>query len=200
MARRRFGCTRVALHRGPMARPRARRLAASAAALLLSLPIPGPAQPPVDAAACTGFKWDVTRERALFAAPAAPLAAANDGRAPPAVATNRLYQLRLAPAGEMRFPAPPGKAPADGTFAGVARLLVPGSGRYRIALDAPLWIDVVAGDRRVPANDYEGQPSCDAPRKIVEFDLDGSQRLTLQLSGAAQAIVRIAVVAVPRGS
>jgi glucose-6-phosphate-specific signal transduction histidine kinase len=34
---------------------------------------------------------------------------------------------------------------------------------------------------------------CDAPRKIVVFDLDDKRRLLLQLSAASQAVIRLTV-------
>ena len=145
---------------------------------------------------CTGFKWDVSHERALFAGTATPLNASRNGSAPPSVTPDRLYRLQLAPGAQVSFPAPPGKSSADNTFGGVVRLVVPAAGHYRVAVDAPLWIDVAAGGQRVPATDYEGQHACSAPRKIVEFDLEGSRPWMLQLSAAAEASVRLVIVAV----
>lgn len=168
--------------------------------LLLALPYPLQAQQtPVGADACTGFKWDVSRERALFATVPAPLAAAADGKAPPSVEPQRLYRLQLAPVAHISFPVAPGRAPSAGTYGGVLRLTLPSSGLYRIAVDAPLWLDVVGEGRLLAPTDYEGQHSCNAPRKIVEFDLPGARSWLLQLSGAAQAGVGLVIVSAPAG-
>ncbi len=81
------------------------------------------------------------------------------------VVPDRLYQLALKRLDAVTFSAPPGKTPYDqGTFAGMAALQIPSSGSYRISVDLPLWIDVAVNGERVPAKDYEGQQSCDAPQ------------------------------------
>jgi len=147
---------------------------------------------------CTGFKWDVSKERALFSSPAVPQAAGKNGGSAPVVVPNRLYQLQLKPLEQVSFSAPPGKKPPSdpGTFAGIAALQIPSSGSYRISVDLPLWIDVAVNGERVPAKDYEGQRSCDAPQKIVKFDLDAKKPLLLQFSGATQGTLRVTVTRV----
>jgi hypothetical protein len=144
---------------------------------------------------CARYKWDVARERALFAAAASPVRAATDGRSPPRIATDRAYRVQLSPAGQVAFPTSPGKVlPSEGSYSGVLTLTVPASGNYRVAVDQAMWIDVVADTRLVPATDYEGQHGCEAPRKIVQFALDAKKPLILQLSGSSQATVRITIV------
>ena len=136
---------------------------------------------------CARYQWDVTHERALFAAAAAPVTAAKNGQSPPRIATDRTYRVQLAPAAQVVFPAVPGKAsPAEGSYSGVLALTV--------SVDLPLWIDVVADSRLVSPTDYEGEHGCDAPRKIVQFPLEAHTTLTLQLSGASEAAVRVAIV------
>ena len=148
---------------------------------------------------CAGFKWDVSKERALFAASVQPQAqpAGRDGTGAPVIVPDRLYVLRLAPLDQVSFSAPPGKASrGEGSFAGLVELKIPAAGTYRIAIDLPLWIDVATNGKLVPAKDYQAQHSCDAPRKVVEFDLDGRERLLLQFSGADQPTVRVTVTRV----
>ena len=48
-----------------------------------------------------------------------------------------------------------------------------------------------------PAVDFQGQRGCEAPHKIVEFDLDGAKEVVLQLSGAGNPIVHLSVTQVP---
>ncbi len=146
---------------------------------------------------CAGFKWDVGKERALFASAAVPQAAGKDSGSAPVLLPNRLYRLVLKPLEQVSFSAPPGKTPSDqGTFAGLAALQIPSSGSYRISVDLPLWIDVAVNGERVPPRDYEGQRSCDAPHKIVVFDLDAKKPLLLQFSGAAQGSLRVTITGV----
>jgi hypothetical protein len=144
---------------------------------------------------CARYQWDVTRERALFAAAASPVTAAKDGQSPPRIATDRAYRVQLAPAAQVVFPAAPGRAsPVEGSYSGVLALTVPVTGSYRVSVDLPLWIDVVADSRLVSPTDYEGQHGCDAPRKIVQFLLKANEPLILQLSGATQAAARVTIV------
>jgi hypothetical protein len=162
----------------------------------------GPAAAPAAAAAdpCLGFKWDVSRERALFATAGASLPAGKDLASAPGVVPNHLYRIMLLPASQVVFAATPGKtAPGDGTYAGVFTLTVPAAGKYRVAIDSGFWIDIAANGRLVPPSDYEGQHDCRAPRKIVEFVLDAKASWVLQLSGASQAAVRLTVTPVSVG-
>lgn len=173
-----------------------RLLTLAAASLVWAVPLSAFAQQnSVAADPCARYKWDVTRERALFAAPASPVTAAKDGRSPPRIATNRAYRVTLAPAAQVVFPTAPGRASSpEGNYSGVLAFNAPVTGNYRVAVDLPMWIDVVADSRLVPASDYEGQHGCDAPRKIVQFALEAKKPLILQLSGVSEAAVRIAVV------
>jgi hypothetical protein len=147
---------------------------------------------------CAGFKWDVSAERALFNSSAVSMSAGLPGSS--RVTPNQLYAIKLMPATQVVFPVPPGRtSPAEGTYAGVFALSIPSSGRYRIAIDGPYWIDVVADGKLVPPSDYEGLHGCPAPRKIVEFLLERAQQLVLQLSGATQATLRLTITPVPKG-
>lgn len=145
---------------------------------------------------CIGFKWDVSKERTLFAGPAQMGHTGTNVASAPAVVPDRLYQLDLSPQAQVEFAAMPGKAPGEGTFAGLAVLNIGRSGAYRISLDLPLWIDVAAGAELVPATDYQGQQRCDAPHKIVQFDLDARRPLVLQFSGSIRPTVRLTVTRV----
>ena len=146
---------------------------------------------------CAGFKWDVSRERALFASSAQEQPAGKDGASAPAVIPDRLYRLRLLPRGQVAFAVPPGRnTPAADTYAGLAALQIPASGSYRISIDLPIWIDIATDGALVPPRDYEAEHGCDAPRKIVVFDLDAKRHFLLQFSGASQALIRLAVTRV----
>ncbi len=82
-------------------------------------------------------------------------------------------------------------------FAGLATLRIEAPGGYRIAIDLPLWIDVVSNGNLVQPTDYQGQHACSAPHKIVVFDLAGSQPVILQFSNAFQDDVLLTVTAAP---
>ena len=96
--------------------------------------------------------------------------------------------------------ATPGrKKPSDGDYAGLARLKVATAGTYRIALDQPVWIEVIANGIPIRAEAYQGRPGCNAPHKIVEFVLAAGTAITLQLSGGNGPSVRLAVTRAPEG-
>jgi hypothetical protein len=156
------------------------------------------AAPAFAAGRCTGFKWDVSKELALFDAPSVALAAGkNDGSAP-TIGADRLYQLQLSPQAAVSFAAAPGRStPADGAYAGIAELELGAPGSYRIAVDAPLWIDVLVNGKLATPTDFQGQQNCAGPHKIVEFDLTGAKRFVLQFSGSATPIIRLTVTQAP---
>jgi hypothetical protein len=148
--------------------------------------------------ACIDFKWDVSKERALFAAAPVALSAGKDSLSAPAIVPDRLYKLRLAAQDEVAFSiSPKKKAAAAGAFAGLAALKIPSAGAYRIAIDLPLWIDVVSSGSLVAAKDFQGQHSCNAPHKIVEFELSGARPFLLQFSSGDADTVLVTVTASP---
>ena len=145
---------------------------------------------------CSGYKWDVSAERALFAMPAQAVVAGKDRAAAPAVVPGRFYAVTVMPVSDVSFPAAPARTPPSGSFAGILALTLPAGGKYRVSADVPLWIDVVGGTTLAPVLDYEGQHECSAPRKVVVFDLAGRTDWTLQLSAADRVSVRLAVTTV----
>ena len=143
---------------------------------------------------CADFKWDVAKEHALFGGPGASVDAAKDPASSPVLVLDRLYQLALVPQKQVAFALPPGKKTApDDTYGGVAAFKIKTSGAYRVSVDTPLWIDVIADGTLVEAKDFQGQGGCKAPRKIVEYELTAGQPLRLQLSGSSTAVVRLTV-------
>jgi hypothetical protein len=169
-----------------------------AVSFLLALLVGSAATPAIADDACAGFKWDVSKERALFAESAVPLAAGKDRMSAPVLAPNRLYQLGLTPQDHVAFVTPPAKKVlTDGAYAGIAVLKIPASGSYRVAVDIPFWIDVVSNGALVAAKDFQGQHGCSAPHKIVEFELAGAQPFVVQLSGATANSVRLTITPSP---
>ncbi|MDB6098569.1 MAG: uncharacterized protein JWN58_1272 [Gammaproteobacteria bacterium] len=145
---------------------------------------------------CVDFKWDVAQERALFSGPATPLPAGADAKSAPTVQLNHLYEVKLLPQDKVVFAATPGQNRSGAANAGMLTFKLPGSGVYRVALNMPVWIDVAANGALVQPKDFQGQHSCAAPHKIVEFDLTGTRSFFLQLIGAPDS-VRLTVTAAP---
>ncbi len=168
-----------------------------ASLLLCVLLLSGAAPSAFGADPCAGFRWDVSREQALFATAARSLTAGRDAAAAPAIGANHLYDLSLAPQQDVRFVVHPEKrALTDGAYAGLARMHVPAAGLYRISIDKGFWIDVVAGHETLDSRDFAGRAGCGEPRKIVVYELPAGD-LVLQLSGAISPHVRVTLTRVP---
>jgi hypothetical protein len=154
--------------------------------------------PALAADPCAGFAWDVTKERALFGAAPQSLPAGKDIESAAALMPDRLYELQLSLQSQVTFPVDPGKKSlTDGAYAGLAVFRIAAPGTYRIALDAPFWVDVVSDGQLVRSKDFQGAQGCHAPHKIVEFDLSGAPPFTLQFSGARSATARVSITLAP---
>jgi hypothetical protein len=97
------------------------------------------------------------------------------------------------------FAVPPTKKMTDATaYGGLATLKIPVPGSYRVAIDLPVWIDVVSNGTRVAAEDFQAQHGCSSPHKIVEFNLvGGGGSFVLQLSNARNENVLLTVTRSP---
>jgi hypothetical protein len=147
---------------------------------------------------CTAFTWEVAHERTLFAATPQLLAAAAAPDGAPLLKPERLYQLQLIAQAQVAFAAPPGKRhPSAEGYGGLVAMTLEQPGLYRVSLDQPAWVDVVAGGSVIAARDFQGRAGCNAPHKIVEFVLPAGVALTLQLSAATAPAVKIAVSRAP---
>lgn len=145
---------------------------------------------------CGSFKWDVRQEHQLFLGKPAPLVATRQVQSAPPVDLNKLYELELLPQEQVEFAVPLSKNMlTDGAFAGQVRLRVPQAGNYRIAVNAPFWLDVSDAGQTLKSVDFNGSPDCDAPRKIVVFALPAQRDLVLQLGGAIERSVRLSITA-----
>jgi hypothetical protein len=146
---------------------------------------------------CVDFKWDVSAVRALFAGAAQSMPAGADSKAAPVIQPNHLYALTLLPQDSVNFAVKPAaRNVLSGAYAGLAKFQISQPGNYRISLDAPFWVDVVADGALLPPKDYQGQHDCSAPHKIVEFELRGTRPFILQLSNAISDQIRLTVTPV----
>jgi hypothetical protein len=151
----------------------------------------------VHADACIDFKWDVQRERALFATAPIAVSAGSDLKSAPSLTPDHLYRIKLMAQSGVRFAAAPARAGGDDAHAGLALLNLPADANYRVSLDLPAWIDVVSSGTLVQAKDFQGQHDCNAPHKIVEFELKAATPLILQLSHASAESVLVTITAAP---
>lgn len=154
--------------------------------------------PALAADACSSFKWDVSRERALFQQKATAVDGAAAVAGGPELKAGTLYELGLQPQGAVHFVHAPGKKMiTDGAYAGLAHFKVDKAGHYRVSLGTPFWVDVVDGDQLVPTADFGGSAGCDTPHKVVEFVLPADHDLVLQVSAGIARDVKLSVTAVP---
>jgi hypothetical protein len=154
-----------------------------------------------DADPCKRFTWDVTRELAVMKqAPQNIVVGLKPGADVPQLDPDKLYSLKLAAQNTVTFAVKPAKPTLeDGAQAGLLRFRVPKAGHYRVSMTSGHWVDVIDGTQVMKSLDFQGQRGCERPRKIVEYELPAGRDLTLQLSGATDAEVLVAVTAAPTG-
>lgn len=90
----------------------------------------------------------------------------------------------LPPGTDVTLPIVNRPAPAA-TYAGLFAFQVPAAGRYRVALGAGAWIDVVANGVALPSAAHGHGPDCSPIRKMVDYDLKPGRYL-LEVSGGAK--------------
>ena len=139
---------------------------------------------------CDKFKWPIERERAALTAPErAKLASGSEQTALPSSAIT----LGLVVPGEARLPAPPERAPKDGTFAGFTSIKAPKAGLYTISLSAGAWVDVVQDGHFLKPVAFSGATDCEGIRKTMKYELS-AQPFVLQVSGAKDNSLSIAIL------
>lgn len=93
---------------------------------------------------------------------------------------------------DLKLPVAPGRPAAAGTHGGAFRLTVARAGRYGVALDGPMWVEVARGGRKLASVAHGHAPPCSGARKTVAFDLTPGSYL-VQLSGAAAPAATVLV-------
>src|ERR1700678_2958942 len=75
---------------------------------------------------CTGAKWDVSQEHALFLKAPEAVPAGHDLASAPVMKAQKMYGLTLTPQSGVTFVLPPSKKMLpDGAFAGLGHMQVP---------------------------------------------------------------------------
>ncbi|WP_298091581.1 homogentisate 1,2-dioxygenase [uncultured Sphingomonas sp.] len=147
--------------------------AAALAAAQAAAPAPCPTSPAPLPAMLSGWRQS------------APVAAAQNtrgvSRAMLPIGTS--VRAALHPFAELAFTVPPPpKASSPAAQGGLFAFSITRPGRYRVALDAPAWVDVVAAGRAATAVAHGHGPACSGIRKMVDFDLRAGRYL-LQVAG-----------------
>lgn len=145
--------------------------------------------PPAASKDCTGFKFDLQRELALFAGKPEQIKAGGAK-----VSSDRLYAVQLAPQAGVRFAVAPGKTTVDdGSFAGVVGYTPTRSGLLQITLSEAAWIDVVANGAVVESNAHTGSAACSLLHKSVRFSVTRGIPVQIQISGNTEQELRLTV-------
>ncbi len=125
-----------------------------------------------------------------------PVTAGADATRPTALTIGTAVTATLLPAARLSYAAPPAKPGTPGSHGGVLAFTVTKAGRYRVALGAGAWIDVLRGTTAVASAAHGHGPACSTIRKMVDFDLPPGRHL-LQIAGSEPPALTVMVVAMP---
>lgn len=70
------------------------------------------------------------------------------------------------------------------------------AGRYRVALGAGAWVDVLRGTTPAPSVAHAHGPACTGVRKLVDFDLTPGRHV-LQVAGSESPTLGLMVARIP---
>mgnify|MGYP004519913833 CR=1 FL=1 len=113
--------------------------------------------------------------------------------APATLALGRSARATLLPTDRVTFPAPPGRAAEPATMAGVFAVDADSAGSYRVALSAPVWVDLVAGDKPLASVAHGHGPDCSGIRKTVDFRIPAAGRYLVQVANSAAPNVTVMI-------
>lgn len=125
---------------------------------------------------------DIALQATTGEAIAATLAAAEA----PFIEAGRLYAVTLASAEGVVWSVPPKRPPDAGhPFGGVMAWRISSPGRWRIGLSNSAWVDLIVNGVAVASAGHGGDPNCQRPHKVVDFELSGEDAVVIQLSHSA---------------
>lgn len=99
----------------------------------------------------------------------------------------------LLPTSKMAFALRPEKPGGSVSKSGMFRFDIPEAGRYRVALGAGPWVDIVRDGAAVASVAHGHGPDCSGIRKMVDFDLEAGSHI-LQIAGNGDAALSLMVV------
>jgi hypothetical protein len=150
-----------------------------------------PARAAEEPSGCDKFKWNIDRERAALTAPDR-IKLASRGEVPALPSTG--ITLGLSGIADAKLPAPPERAPKDGTFAGFVSFKTSSkAGIYTFSLSAGAWVDVAQDGHMLKPKAFSGATDCDGIRKTMKYEISASP-FVLQVSGVKENSVSIAIL------
>lgn len=162
--------------------------------MLIALLVAQAAMAPMAAPACPATPVALPATYAGWSA-AAPVVAATE----PALVGDAMLRIgqgaraTLQPAGVLKLPVALTRPLAPTAHGGLFAFEVAMAGRYRVALGAGVWIDVVANGLAAPSVAHGHGPDCTAVRKYVDWDLKPGRYL-LQVAGGEAATLQLEVL------
>lgn len=101
--------------------------------------------------------------------------------------------VKLAPTPAVSYLTQPEKPGGTVSSGGMLALTITQAGRYTVALDSGVWVDVLRGKEPVVSTAHGHGPACSGIAKMVTFALTpGHYTLQLAASGAPQVTVLVA--------
>jgi hypothetical protein len=117
------------------------------------------------------------------------------GPTPAPIRVGTGVRATLLPGADVSYPVAPAKPGAAGTSGGVFAFEVARAGRYRVALGAGAWVDVVQRGRMIASVAHAHGPECSPVRKVVDYDLKPGRYL-LEVAGSPSATLGLMVAKV----
>ncbi|HEY5761206.1 MAG TPA: molybdate ABC transporter substrate-binding protein [Steroidobacter sp.] len=144
------------------------------------------------AQACSGFRFDVSKELKVFESK--PREVATAATSATAIDVNQLYTVKLTDQSKVSFANAPGKSTvADGSYAGVLKIASPRTQTIRVTATEAAWLDVIIGGKLIESARHTGSGNCKVLRKVVEFNIAPDQPVTIQVSGSTEPQIKLAV-------
>lgn len=110
---------------------------------------------------------------------------------PPVIPIGHGVRATLVPTTQVTLAAPTGHAKPDAS-AGVFAFDVAAAGRYRVALGAGAWVEVIAAGKPVASAAHGHGPACSPVRKMVDYDLQPGRYL-VQLTDSSTATLPLMI-------
>lgn len=154
-------------------------------------PQTGPMPGMVHAAACPATPAPLPPDLAGWSRMTPLVAGAAPAKAAP-LTIGTGVKATLLPTATLIYAAAPEKPGAPGTSGGLFAVQIATAGRYRVALGAAAWIDMVQDGKPITSVAHAHGPACSPVRKMVDFDLRPGRYL-LQVAGAPASTLGLLV-------
>jgi hypothetical protein len=140
---------------------------------------------------CAAFPWRLDKEKILLSEAAGTTVYAGSylDRDPPIG-----FRMMLRPVSSVAFvQSPEGRVASQG-YGGVLKLGSPTThGEFLVTLSNTAAVDVIQGSGALPLADYAVARKCPEVRESLKFVVNSGRPLTLQISGAAENSIDVAI-------